>query len=629
MPGAEHGWTMEGSSTNDWPFFRFDALVQPFRLLGTDPAATTAQVQTAYARAREQRAADEEVLAHARDSILAPTRRLWCELTYPIDSTPEQVEGFYAALSGSASKRELLRIADRLAPLSKANFIAHLAAHRPAESALLVALADAHVSLDASEIYTALKALRNRAGCPTPSLVGVSQGLHELCAMHAEAAIAGYDTVQDAAEPLLECTQYILATGERHHVEALSGLLNTYRGATAALRANAGGHIESFCEALQRRPDDASLIGQFTDTLRHWTSLSGPLILLDVHQGREERDFEIAIDRVRHLLADLSAHGQYEAAHRVIDLALGVFSLVPGVTEQFDEALNLLRDLSFEAKVKPLRELTERLDVDSGALVAALEKDGFGEQSSQQARSLWQTFCQAVEATNSSEFSARPWVLIRSLALGLGANPGSATAASRLIAGLIRHGESVSADPAILDTLGEDLDHIERQHRAALPAENPVAERFGRRTLWIGSALVGVLCIFAAYQTFNAASVHHPAPASDPPAIQPTLSDPEIIPPVGKGQRFTLNYVRYCHFQEERLRVVKQHVQGPDDVRAFNVLANDYNSRCSDFFYLDDDLKIVKDEVSAKRQILEADAKRILANWPWRAAAGSAASPIK
>ena len=75
--------------------------------------------------------------------------------------------------------------------------------------------------------------------------------------------------------------------------------------------------------------------------------------------------------------------------------------------------------------------------------------------------------------------------------------------------------------------------------------------------------------------------------------------------------------------------MVKQNVQGPDDVRAFNVLANDYNSRCSDFFYLDDDLKIVKDEVNAKRKILEADAKRILANWPWRAAAGSAASPIK
>jgi hypothetical protein len=621
---------MEGSSTNNWPSSRFDALVQPFRLLGTDPAATSAQVQAAYARARERQAAAEEALADARDSILAPTRRLWCELTYPIDSTPAQVETFYAELSGRASGHELLRIADRLAPLSRANFIAHLAARGPAESALLVLLVDAHVTVEASEIYTALKALRHQAGQPTPSLVGVSLGLHELLAMHTEATIAGYDTIEDAAEPLLECTQYVLATGERYHVEALSGLLNAYRRATAALRSDTGRHIESVCEALQQRPDDASLIGQFTDTLRHWMSLCGPLILLDIHQGREERDFEIAIDRVRHLLANLSAHGHYEAAHSIIDLALDVFSLVPGAVEQFDEAADLLRDLSLEARVEPLRELIEQLDVDSAPLVAALDKDGFGEQSSQPARSLWQTFCEAVEATNSSGFSAQPWVLARSLALRLGDNPGFATAASRLIAGLIRHGESVSADPAILDTLGEDLHHIEHQCRAVLPTEKPVAVRFGRRTLWIGSALVGVLCIFAAYQTFDTAGLPHLAPASDPPAIPaPTLSDPEIIPPAGKGQRFTLNYVRYCHFQEERLRVIKQHVQGPDDIRAFNVLANDYNSRCSDFFYLDDDLKIVKDEVNAKRKILEADAKRILANWPWRATAGSTASPIK
>jgi hypothetical protein len=622
---------MEGSSTNNWPPSRFDALAQPFCLLGTDPTATNAQVQSAYAHARERQAIPEEALADARDSILAPTRRLWCELTFPIDSTPAQVETFYAALSGNTSEHELLRIADRLAPLSRANFVAHLAARRPAESALLLALVDAYVSIDAADIYTALKALRHRAGCPTPSLVGVSQGLHELLAMHAEAAIAGYDPIQDAAEPLLECTRYIFATGERYRVEALSGLLNAYRRATAALRSNAGRYIESACEALEQRPDDASLIGQLTDALQLWISLCGPLLLLDAHQERGERDFEIAIDRVRLLLANLSVRHHYETAHRVINLALEVFSLLPGAAEQFDEAADLLRNISFEAKIKPLHDLIERLGVDSGLLVKALEKDGFGEQSSQQAHSLWQALSEAVEATNSSEFSAQPWALTRNLALRLGDSPESAMAASRLITGLIRHGESVSADPAILDTLGDDLGRIEHKHRAASPTKTRLTERFGKRTLWASSALVGILCIFTAYRTFDTAALRFSAPASDPPAVQaPTTAEPEIVPPVGRGQRFALDYVRYCHFQEERLRVVKQYVRGSDDIRAYNVLANDYNSRCSDFFYLDDDLKIVKDEVNAKRKLLEADAKRILASWPWHAATGSAsASPMK
>jgi hypothetical protein len=97
-----------------------------------------------------------------------------------------------------------------------------------------------------------------------------------------------------------------------------------------------------------------------------------------------------------------------------------------------------------------------------------------------------------------------------------------------------------------------------------------------------------------------------------------------LLPPVGKGQRFAQEYVRYCHFQEERLRVIKQQVRGAEDIRAYNALANDYNSRCSDFFYQDEDLRLVKEEVIAKRTLLEADAGRILATWPWRTKAGGA-----
>ena len=116
------------------------------------------------------------------------------------------------------------------------------------------------------------------------------------------------------------------------------------------------------------------------------------------------------------------------------------------------------------------------------------------------------------------------------------------------------------------------------------------------------------------------------ASAPNPPEPK---TEPELLPPVGKGQRFPREQVRYCHFQEERLRVIKQLVRGPEDIRAFNALATDYNSRCSDFFYQDEDLRLVREEVIAKQRLLEADAERILSTWPWRKNAGdaSAASP--
>ena len=95
-------------------------------------------------------------------------------------------------------------------------------------------------------------------------------------------------------------------------------------------------------------------------------------------------------------------------------------------------------------------------------------------------------------------------------------------------------------------------------------------------------------------------------------------SDGEIMPPVGRGQHFTLGNVRYCHFQAARLKIMQPQVQGPEAVRAFNLLVVDYNSRCSDFLYKDSDVAVVSAELKVRRPMLEADAKRIMSTWSGR-----------
>jgi hypothetical protein len=63
------------------------------------------------------------------------------------------------------------------------------------------------------------------------------------------------------------------------------------------------------------------------------------------------------------------------------------------------------------------------------------------------------------------------------------------------------------------------------------------------------------------------------------------------------------------------LRIIKPEVRGPEAARAYNMLVIDYNSRCSDYFYQDDDLKRVLNEVNANKELLEADAKRTMSTW--------------
>ena len=221
---------------------RYELFSGRFRLLAIDPAATRAQVGQAYAMAREQAVAPNQTLAEARDDILNPDRRLLCELAYPLDGTTEQVNTFYADLGGNISASELVLAANDLPPLSKANFLVHLAGRQAADANLLIALVSAHAALEAAAIFEILKDRRNRAGFMMTSLVGVEQGLHELQALHFNVVMDAYRPAQCAAEPLLDCTREVLSSPDRYRVEALSALLDAYRWSVAGLSIQAERH---------------------------------------------------------------------------------------------------------------------------------------------------------------------------------------------------------------------------------------------------------------------------------------------------------------------------------------------------------------------------------------------------
>jgi len=490
-----------------------DPLAQPFRLLGIDPGATAMEIEAAFARARETRIAPEANLAEAYANLLDPARRLPSELSYPLGSTPDRVDLFYAELPADAFDEDILQTSARFAPISKANFIARYAARRGASSELLLALVGAHNSIDVMEIYQALQALRHRAGWPPPSLASVRDGLNDLLNAHCVAVIEAYDPVESAAEPLLESTRQILATRDRPLIQTHSLLLAAYRRAVEEMRSKADQQVDDACQSLEQRPDDPSSIEGLADALHRWAFLCEPLLVLDAQEGFSDPEMNAAPDRIFGLLGHLSNQHHYLRAQQVLDHALDAFGSIPDTAARLAEVGEILRDMqrAVSKNIDPNRDLT-------------------------------------VPAESS----------------------------------------------------GSGFRHIKKAMLAA-------------------AALLAMLGLLVAYRTLDLGAASSVASAPNPPEPK---TEPELRPPEGKGQRFSREYVRYCHFQEERLRVVKQQVRGSEDIRAYNALANDYNSRCSDFFYQDEDLRLVKEEVIAKRKLLEADAERILSTWPWHKSAG-------
>jgi hypothetical protein len=501
------------NSANNTSPSGFDPSAQPFRLLGIDPGATALEIEAALARARETHIAPETSLAEAHANLLDPVRRLPGELSYPLGSTPDLVDLFYTGLPGDVSDEDILQTSAEFAPISGANFIARYAARRGASSQLLLALMDAHNSIDAMEIYQALQALRYRAGWPPPSLASVRDGLSDLLNTHCASVIEAYDPVESAAGPLLESTRQILATRERLLIQTHSVLLAAYRRAIRERRSKAEQQVDNACQSLEQQPNDASSIEGLAYALQRWASLCEPLLLLDAHQGFSHPEMNVAPDRIFGLLGGLSKQHHYLGAQQILDHALEAFGSIPDAAARLAEVGEILRDMQ--------RAASNSIDLDRDITVPA----------------------------GSSGF------------------------------------------------------------------------RHVKKAMLTAAALLAMLGLLGAYWTLNLGAP--PSVASAPDPLQPK-AEQELLPPIGNGQRFAREYVRYCHFQEERLRVAKQQVRGAEDIRAYNALANDYNSRCSDFFYQDEDLRLVKEEVIAKRKLLEADAERILSTWPSRTKTGGA-----
>jgi len=603
----------------------FNLLTNPFYLLAVDPAATNQQVDDAV---RNCALGSEQ--ARAQIAILDPSQRLSLELSYPIDSQPKQIEALYKALSRHAPADEVLQLSTELGPLSRANLIAHLAADRPASAAVLSALVDAHASIEIPAVFAILRSLRAAAGWIAPSLVNVNDGVQALLALHTQAAIASYASPENAAEKMSACINQILADTGQYHLEALARLVAAYRARMKPRLETDVPRIEKACEALRQAPDDVESLDALAAAMRDWAAIYRPLILF--HRDQDAGDEAIAecTDRVRDVIGDLVEGHDYDTALSVAGSARDAFAVLPETAAEFDKAIPIIEQWSRDAIWDRLHLCIDAIAGDPTSLDSVLET-GFGSESIGVAQELWESFLETTGLATSD--ADEPWLMICDLAAHLADHSHRSAVATAVLSGLIAHAEQVSVSPTVLEGLEQGLQSIKRSAPPAQPPPpSPPQEieqirpsQFARElpsdrrsrpaySNFAAMAMVGALGTAAAlyYGGDRLRSlVQQPAATSSR-----AMSDAETIPAVGTGQHLDLSGVRYCHYQEERLKIMKPDVKSPEDARAFNLLVVDYNSRCSDIFFKDADLAVVKAEIAANQERLAADAKTIISTWP-------------
>lgn len=116
--------------------------------------------------------------------------------------------------------------------------------------------------------------------------------------------------------------------------------------------------------------------------------------------------------------------------------------------------------------------------------------------------------------------------------------------------------------------------------------------------------------------SYPSAASNSPSYSSPDVAAEPEVpaAPPEVMPPVGSGKVLSTPQIRYCVFQDVRVKSAKKLVDSynGESVDHFNSLVNDINSRCSYFQYRQGALAPVEREAAEMRAQLEEEGRQLM-----------------
>lgn len=162
---------------------------------------------------------------------------------------------------------------------------------------------------------------------------------------------------------------------------------------------------------------------------------------------------------------------------------------------------------------------------------------------------------------------------------------------------------------------------------------------------WIvGLGISGAIALFFIWvmnqspprRTYSSPSVtsQQPSSARASPITRPAPSPSEPVitkPPVGSGLVFTSHQIRYCVFEDTRIKGAERVVDNYDQwsVDTFNAMVEDFNSRCGSFRYRSGALAPIEREAEGLRAKLENEGRARLRIRPSSGASSGSSEMVR
>ncbi|QQO19088.1 hypothetical protein JJB98_03755 [Bradyrhizobium diazoefficiens] len=564
----------------------------------------------------------------------------------------------------------------RLHSLPRSNVIAHYGSAGPLELDQLGDLIEAQAAVAPGAVSDAINDVRQENALGRVDRDAVSEALSKLLDRQTKAVIEALG-FGDRAVALFDLfVSRIVAGGDSAAVFSLDVYVSMFRQTVASELSKRSEAVVAACDEVRKNPKPDAAYRKLDKALRFWMALVRPVQTYETHRQREDAATREMYGTVRQLALDLSNdQREFEGAEKVVSIASGVFGHLPRAADQMTEDTKQLSELRndklADELLTPLLQACEQANNSHRTIEGELLKAGFGPGSVGSARSIFDKFAAAVDASAQLPFSDAPWRLVRSIAISLNNDSSSPQAADKIIQGLLDHAMHKPPSTDMLAMLREDQraarkilveNDLTKNLRAQKWKETEqLAERLltletdeenlsavrtirdaaaakrkaNTRVLWFWAIVIvggGIWAILAngGSNSGSQTTPYRPPPSYSntqtwPPAQSQTANPPpqrsesfdtgETMPSAGTGLALTRANIRYCAFQRVRIEAARPLIQAGAQSQPFSAAVDDYNSRCSDYRYRQSDKDAVDADLLGRRYSLESEGRALAASW--------------
>lgn len=651
-----------------------DSLVDnPFNLLGVSVRSNRDEIFSAYEDALIAGHHEEAVLQKAQQVLLNPRARLDAELTWMPELAPASARAAMAELTrGEFSPVDADRLLDGTTGLARANLAAALCRLFPGQFARVAALVNACGDITRAGAANTVISARSAAGFPPPDSALLDQAFIRLIDAHAKSALECLAAAQHPGRAMTNIVR-LKDRGSEKVALVVDSIVRLYDQWSAPHLRKLEEAIGLEIQALRNDAILTAPAARIQTLLLEWDEYSQPAQLIAQSKGLDEPRSNDLIRKIRELCLWMANEKHvYGSTLAMSNAVLHSFSELPWVARQLPQDIETLESLAAEeAKRKRFTPLYDALD-NAIANIARFGDDvmrrGFGPRAQGLAKPLYEGAAAAAASMRQGEKLAEPWTDLRVLTLAMHNGHQLTKEAHAVVTALLDFDDAMPAEAATQyrqdekalriqlkmaelqaagqrqdlsasvsiadDILALSEDPEERKTISEIKSIAQARKAAGTRKAVFWFAVAAVVVAVIAYSnmghksrssytptasytpTYTPESTYIPTPSTPTYSSTPTVADDAEALPVPKATTFlTRPELRFCLFQNERLDYLRSSIVSSDDYSNFNGLVDDWNKRCHNRQYWDNDEKVVQSALALARPRLKSEAEGLVRKW--------------